>query len=204
MKCIVGQKQEMTQIFTDQGERLSVTPIKSTDCFVVQLKNKEKDGYQAIKVAYDRRNKISKPASGINAAAKTEKLSHFQEFRADELDGYKTGQALKVDLFVVGDMVDAQGVSKGKGYQGVVKRHHFAGSPATHGHKDQLRKSGSIGPGYPQRVFKGKRMAGHMGHEQVTVKNLKVVKVDAQNSTLYVQGGVPGPTKGWISICSIA
>lgn len=210
----------MTQIFADDGKVIPITVIKAGPCYVTQIKkNDEQDGYAAIQIGFDEtaEKRLTKPERGHLKKAgknlrvlrefkvKSEKLKvkfTSQKSKAEKDNNraieqssngeYKIGDEIKVDIFETGDKVQVTGISKGKGFQGVVKRHGFHGSPATHGHKDQLRMPGSIGATDPQRVFPGKRMGGHMGFDQITVKNLKVVKVDAEKGELYLRGAVPG------------
>ncbi|MFH1713299.1 MAG: 50S ribosomal protein L3 [Candidatus Jacksonbacteria bacterium] len=210
MKFILGKKINMTQIFAGDGKVIPVTLIKAGPCYITQIKkNDEKDGYAAIQIGFEEttEKRLTKPERGH--LKKVEKnLRVLREFKVSARGGsafggksessnmagekLKIGDKITVDTFETGDIVQVTGISKGKGFQGVVKRHGFHGSPATHGHKDQLRMPGSIGATDPQRVFPGKRMAGHMGFDQVTIKNLKVVKVDAEKNELYLRGAVPG------------
>jgi large subunit ribosomal protein L3 len=201
MKFIIGTKQEMDQIFSANGEVLPVTKIKAGPCFICEKKETAKDGYRAVKVAFSETKNVNKPLAGFfKKILGNESLfySNLHEFRLDEsdkmFDKLSTGNKLDAEIFAVGDIVDVTGISKGKGFQGVVKRHHFHGSPASHGHKDQLRMPGSIGAGEPQHVFPGMRMGGHMGNEQKTSKNLEVVAVVPEANEIWVKGAVPGAT----------
>ena len=188
----------MTQIW-ENDRVIAVTPILAGPCAVAQIKTTEKDGYQALQLAWGEKKlkNIKKPQVGhlkkINSHAR-----FLREFRVTEIPACNLGDVVTVASFVLGDLVDATGTSKGKGFQGVVKRHHFAGGRKSHGNKDQLRMPGSIGPKGPAHVFKGTRMAGNMGNERVTVKNLKIVKIDEENNIIYVQGAVPGAVNSLI------
>lgn len=192
MKFILGTKQKMTQIW-DNDKFLAVTPVQVGPCTVFKLKTTAKDGYNAVALAYGERKakNISKPVLGqvksLNLSPK-----YLKEFKLKDNTDIVVGSVIKADTFTVGDVVDAIGTSKGKGFQGVVKRHNFAGHKATHGNKDQERSSGSIGPKGPAKVFKNTRMAGRMGGDRVSVKNLLVVGVDEENNIVYLRGAVPG------------
>jgi large subunit ribosomal protein L3 len=198
MKFIIGKKIEMTQIW--QGEKVvAVTKILAGPCPVLQLKDIKKDGYQAVQLGFDQRKEknINKPQLGHLKKAKISSkdtktnLKFFREFR-DETKDLKIGDIVDVSTFEIGDTVKVIGTSKGKGFQGSVKRHHFHGHNTTHGTKDQVRTSGAIGAGGPQHVFKGMRMAGRMGDAKVTISNLKIVQIDKANNILYISGAVPG------------
>lgn len=191
MKFIVATKIGMSQIFNEDGTVTPVTLLKSDLCQVTQLKSKEKDGYVAAKIGYRKAAKeMPKALKGQSKAIDGTTFRSFIELR-DEAS-LNVGDKLDVSSFVPGEFVHITGTSKGKGFQGVVKRHHFRGGPASHGHKDNLRMPGSIGSGGMQRVFKGLRMGGRMGGEKVTVKNLRVVAIDAATGVLSVKGAVPG------------
>jgi len=185
MKFILGKKLEMTQIFQEDGKVAPVTKILAGPCSVTAKKTSEKHGYSAIQIS----NKQMKKA---------------REFRMDATDAVyeklKPGQMIDAGIFSAGDVVKVTGTSKGKGFQGVVRRHGFHGAPASHGHKDQLRMPGSIGATGPAHVFKGKKMPGHMGNERVTMEGLEVIQVDAKNNFLYVKGAVPGARNGLLMI----
>lgn len=197
---ILGIKKKMTQIFNEAGEAVPVTIIAAGPCSVTQVKKVDSDGYVAVQIGYGKRNKISKSLQGHLQGLDSYK--YLREFYLDEakLDKISQQQQIKVDTFTVGEEVKVVGLGKGKGFQGVVKRHGFHGSPASHGHKDQLRMPGSIGATDAARVFKGTKMGGRMGGGQVTVANLKVVKVDLDNNLLYLRGAVPGRRGGLLKI----
>lgn len=200
MKALLGTKVGMTQIISEKGVATPVTLIQAGPVTVTQVKTVETDGYNAVQVAYGLGKNLSKAVAGhVKPADTTPK--HIREIRVDELpEDIKVGLTIDASIFALGDIVDVTGVSKGKGFAGNVKRHNFNTSRATHGGKGDIRKPGSIGSMYPQKVFKGKRMAGRMGHDQVTVKNLSVEYVDAENNVIGLRGAVPGPKKGLIVI----
>jgi len=200
MKALLGTKIGMTQIISEDGRAIPVTLIQAGPLTVTQVKSVETDGYNAVQVAYGEGKNLSKAVAGhTKTAGVTPK--HIREFRVDELPAdLKIGDVIDVNTFELGDMVDATGTSKGKGFAGTVKRHNFNTSKSTHGGNGYVRKPGSIGSMYPQKVFKGKRMAGRMGAERVTVKNLEVAYVDAASNLIGLKGAVPGPKKGLIII----
>ena len=194
---LVGRKVGMTRIFTDDGGTLPVTVLDVSDNRITQIKTPEKDGYAAVQVAFGKRraNRVSKPLAGHLAKAGVEAGHLLREFRADakDLANLKVGGKLGVDLFKVGQKVDVQGVSIGKGFAGVIKRHHFSSNRATHGNSISHNKPGSTGQNQdPGRVFPGKRMAGHLGNVVRTIPNLVIVRVDADRQLLLVRGSVPG------------
>jgi len=184
----------MSQIFDEKGNQTPVTLIEAGPCHVTQIKIKEKDGYGAIQIGFGEAKKVTKAVAGH--LKNLGKLLFLREFRADppEIDGreLKRGDRIDVSIFKEGDLVKVSGLSKGKGFAGVVKRWHFRGRPATRGTKHELRTPGSVGTSFPERVIKGKKMPGRMGFERVSVKNLKIVKVDQGNNLLAVKGAVPG------------
>ncbi len=190
MKFIVGTKGEMTQVYRPNGTPVAVTRVQIGPCVVTQLKTVERDGYAAVQIGYGRRRRLAKPQVGQAKGLGT--FRGFHEFRVEpaELEQFHVGDAILPDAFAAGDVVKVTGISKGRGFQGVVKRHGFGGHPKTHGHKDQLRMPGSSGATAPQHVLLGRRRGGHMGSEQVTVKNLEIIGVEADR--LLVQGGIPG------------
>jgi large subunit ribosomal protein L3 len=200
MKALLGTKIGMTQIISEDGRAVPVTLIQAGPVTVTQVKSVEIDGYNAVQVAYGEGKNLSKAVAGhTKTAGVTPK--HIREFRVDELPAdLKIGDVIDVTKFELGDMVDATGTSKGKGFAGTVKRHNFNTSKKTHGGNGNVRKPGSIGSMYPQKVFKGKRMAGRMGADRVTVKNLEVAYVDAASNLIGLKGAVPGPKKGLIVI----
>ncbi len=188
MKFILGKKIGMTQVFLPNGEVMPVTRVIAGPCTIVQVKEKEK----AIQLGFGEKKefRLNKPEAGhLKDLAP---VSWLKEFSVEKTDDISRGDFIALDTFTVGDEIEVMGVSKGKGFAGVVKRHHFRGGPASHGHKDNLRAPGSIGAGGVQRVFKGMRMAGRMGGDQVTVKNLEVVEVHPETNEIYIKGAVPG------------
>ncbi len=200
MKALLGTKIGMTQIISESGVATPVTLIQAGPVTVTQVKTVETDGYNAVQVAYGEGKNLSKAVAGHTKPAQVAP-KHIREFRVDELPAdLKVGDKIDVNQFALGDIVDATGTSKGKGFAGTVKRHNFNTSKSTHGGNGNVRKPGSIGSMYPQKVFKGKRMAGRMGHDRVTVKNLEVAYVDAVNNLIGLKGAVPGPRKGLIVV----
>lgn len=204
MKGILGKKIGMTQVF-ENGKLIPVTVIEAGPCFITQKKTEEKEGYTAIQVGFDeKREKLTnKPMAGIFEKAKVKPLTFLKEFRLDTVDGFELGQEFKVDILSGVEFVDVTGISKGKGFQGVMKRYNFGGGPRAHGASRAHRAPGGIGQStWPGRVFKGKKMPGRMGTDKVTVQNLKVVKVDAENNLLLVKGAVPGAKNSYLTINS--
>ena len=200
MKALLGTKIGMTQIISEDGKAVPVTLIQAGPVTVTQVKTVETDGYNAVQVGFELGKNLSKAVAGhLKAANVTPKF--IREFRVeDTTEELTVGSTIDVTAFELGDVVDATGISKGKGFAGNIKRHNFERHRKTHGGKGNTRKPGSIGSMYPQKVFKGKRMAGRMGHEQVTVKNLVVSYIDADNNLIGLKGAVPGPKKGLIVI----
>jgi large subunit ribosomal protein L3 len=202
-KGILGRKIGMTQVFAENGNLIPVTVIEAASNVVLQKKSVESDGYEAIQVGFeDKREKLAnKPEKGHVAKANTNPKRFIREFRGVDLTGYEVGQEVKVDIFAAGEIVDVTGVSKGKGFQGSIKRHGQSRGPMAHGSRYH-RRPGSMGPVAPNRVFKGKALPGRMGGEQVTVQNLEIVKVDVERNLLLVKGNVPGAKKSLIKIKS--
>ena len=200
MKALLGTKIGMTQIISEDGRAVPVTLIQAGPVTVTQVKTVDTDGYNAVQVGFDEGKNLSKAVAGhLKAANVTPKF--IREFRVeDTTEELTVGSTIDVTAFELGDVVDATGISKGKGFAGNIKRHNFERHRKTHGGKGNTRKPGSIGSMYPQKVFRGKRMAGRMGHEQVTVKNLVVSYIDADNNLIGLKGAVPGPKKGLIVI----
>ena len=199
MKALFGTKIGMTQIIGEDGTTIPVTLIQAGPMTVTQVKSVETDGYNAVQVAYGTGKNLSKAVAGhVKPASVNPKK--IGEIRVDELGEVKVGDTWNVSEFELGDVIDATGISKGKGWAGTIKRHNFKRHRKTHGGKGNTRKVGSIGSMYPQKIFKGKRMAGHMGAEQVTVKNLKVAYISVEDNLIGVKGAVPGPKKGLIKL----
>ena len=201
MKGILGRKIGMTQVFTKSGNLIPVTVIEVEPNVVTQIKTKENDGYEAIQVGFDtKREKLATKASaGITTKAGTTPKRFFREFRGVDINNYSLGQEIKADIFTEGEMIDVTGTTKGKGFQGVIKRHNQSRGPMGHG-SHYHRKPGSMGTMRPMRVFKGKALPGHMGVDTVTIQNLMVVAVDVANNCILVKGNVPGPKKGLVII----
>lgn len=189
----------MTQVFTKEGEARGVTVVEAGPCVVVQVKTEEKDGYNAIQVGFGARKRMNEPMKGH-----VKRLGQFRwlrEFRVEDPKDYELGQKLGAELFEAGDLIDVAGTSKGRGFAGGVKRHHFHGGPKTHGQSDRHRAPGSIGSGTtPGRVRKGLRMAGHMGDERVTVKNLRIFESDPARGVVLIEGAVPGAVNGLVQL----
>ena len=196
-KFILGRKLNMTQKFLADGRVAPVTIVEAGPCTIVQVKG-QAEGYQAVQVGFGYRKKVSRPLAGH--VKNLGNFRYLREFRLDDASQFSSGQSFDVTSFKVGDRLKVTAVSKGKGFQGVVKRHGFAGSPASHGHKDQLRMPGSIGSTEPQHVFKGTRMAGRMGTDVTTVKNLELVEIDIDKNLLYIKGAVPGSRNALVKI----
>ncbi|AQY49889.1 50S ribosomal protein L3 [Listeria weihenstephanensis FSL R9-0317] len=200
-KGILGRKVGMTQVFTENGELIPVTVIEAGANVVLQKKTVETDGYEAIQIGFeDKREKLSnKPEKGHVEKANTTPKRFIRELRDVNLDEYEIGAEIKVDVFAEGDIVDATGVSKGKGFQGVIKRHGQSRGPMSHGSRYH-RRPGSMGPVAPNRVFKNKLLPGRMGGDQITIQNLEIVKVDVEKNVILVKGNVPGAKKALIQI----
>jgi large subunit ribosomal protein L3 len=195
-----GKKLGMTQIFDETGGAIPVTVIELGPCVITQVKTKEHDGYDALQLGIGQKKRLNQPERGHRRKSGASSRT-LREVRVDGSEDYEVGQVLKCDLFEVGQQVDVTGSSKGKGFQGVVKRHGFAGGPKTHGQSDRLRAPGAIGgSATPGKVFKGMRMAGRMGNERVTVQNLEVVRVDPERNLVLVRGSVPGVNGGLVLV----
>ncbi len=194
MKFILGKKIGMTQVFDEDGNIVPVTLIEAGPCVVTQLKTKDKDGYQSVQIGFDKmkEKKVKKPQQD-------KPFRFLCEFKVKP-DDFELGQEINVSVFEKGDKLTISGTTKGKGFQGVVKRHGFAGQSRTHGTKHDGRKGGSIGSAYPQRVVKGKKMAGRMGSDRKTIKNLEVMEVDQDKNTLAIKGSLPGGKNNLLEI----
>ena len=202
MQVILGTKIGMTQIIGDDGVVTPVTILQAGPCTVTQIKTVETDGYNAVQVGYGTSRNLSKSVAGhAKKAGENNSPKVLKEFRVSEIpEGMKLGDTIDVNSFKLGDKAAVTGTSKGKGFAGTVKRHNFIESRNTHGFKGNIRRVGSIGSMYPQKVWKGKKMPGRMGHEQVTVKNLVVAYIDAEKNLIGLKGAVPGPRKGIVSL----
>lgn len=204
MSGLIGQKLGMTRLYDKTGKRVVTTVLQAGPCYVTEIRTKEKHGYDAVQIGFGvaREKVMTKPLLGHFKRAGVAPQRILREFDCSDLDTeLKLGAELKADLFVEGDRVTVTGISKGRGFMGAVKRHHFAGGPRTHGQSDRHRAPGSLGQSsYPSRVYKGLRMAGRMGAEQVSVRNLTIIKVDSTKNLLFVKGAVPGPIKSMVVI----
>ena len=203
MKGILGRKIGMTQVFTESGKLIPVTVVEVEPNVVTQIKTKENDGYEAIQLGFDtKREKLATKASaGHTAKANTTPKRFFREIKGVDINEYTLGQEVKVDVFAPGEVVDVTGTTKGKGFQGVIKRHGQSRGPMGHG-SHYHRRPGSMGTMRPMRVFKGKKLPGHMGTLTVTIQNLEIVAVDLENNVILIKGNVPGPKKGLVVIKS--
>ncbi|NLN05432.1 MAG: 50S ribosomal protein L3 [Clostridiaceae bacterium] len=203
MKFILGKKVGMTQVFDEDGVIIPVTVVQAGPCAVVQKKTVETDGYNAVRVGYEKieKRKLNKPDRGLFDKLDMDAYRYLKEFRTEKIDDFEVGQEISVDkIFADGDSVDVSGTSKGKGFQGSIKRHGQSRGPMSHGSKYH-RGVGSLGSNTdPGRVFKGRKLPGQMGRERVTVQNLKIVKVDAERGLLLIKGAVPGPRGGLLEI----
>lgn len=202
-KGIIGKKIGMTQIFDESGKVIPVTVVEAGPCVVVQKKTTENDGYEAVQLGFGEVKvaRVNKPMKGHFEKADVACKKTLKEFRLEDCASVNVGDVLKADTFAIGDMVDVSGTSKGKGFQGTIKRHNFSRLKETHGTGPVGRHAGSMGAcSSPSRIFKGKGMPGHMGNEKVTVQNLEVVKVDAENNLIALKGAIPGPKGGIVSI----
>lgn len=202
-KGIIGKKIGMTQIFDENGKVVPVTVVEAGPCVVSQKKTVENDGYAAVQIGFGdlKAHKVKKPMAGHFAKANVAPKRTLREFRFDDIDAYNVGDLVKADVFATGDKVDVTGTSKGKGYAGVIKRWNFQRLKESHGSGPVARHGGSIGScSDPSRVYPGKKMAGHLGSERVTVQNLQVVKVDAENNLIAIKGAIPGPNGGTVVI----
>jgi large subunit ribosomal protein L3 len=197
-KGLVGKKLGMTQLFDANGNVVPVTVIEAGPCVVAQKKTIENDGYEAVQIGYGdlKASKVNKPQKGHFAKGDVAPKKVLREFRFDDISAINVGDIIKADVFQEGELVDVRGTSKGKGYAGVIKRWNFGRPKESHGTGPEHRHGGSLGVIDPARVFKGKKMAGHLGNERVTVQNLSVVKVDAEKNIIAVKGAVPGPKGG--------
>lgn len=201
-KGLIGKKIGMTQIFDEKGNMIPVTVIEAGPCVVVQKKTTEKDGYEAVQIGFgDKKvNKVNKPMAGHFKKADVAPKKVLKEFRLADTSSVNVGDILKADVFAAGEYVDVVGTSKGKGTAGVIKRWNFGRLRESHGTGPVARHGGSLGVIDPARIFKGKKMAGHLGSERVTVQNLSVVKVDSENNLIAIKGSVPGPKGGIVVI----
>lgn len=201
MKGILGKKLGMTQVFTAEGNVVPVTVIEAGPCVVLQKKDLENDGYEAVQIGFSdkKASRSNKPEAGHAKKAETAPKRYVRELRGVDLGTYEVGQVLKADVFAEGEFVDVSGVSKGKGFAGVIKRWGQSRGPMAHGSRYH-RRPGSMGSIQANRVPKGKRLPGHMGHDSITVQNLEIVRVDAERNVLLVKGSIPGPKNGFVKV----
>lgn len=201
MKGILGRKVGMTEVFTTDGKLIPVTVVEVEPNVITQIKTVEKDGYNSIQLgAFTKREKVSnKPEMGHIKKANTTPKRFLKEIKGLDIANYEVGQVIGVDVFEAGELVDVTGTSKGKGFQGTIKKHNFSRGPMSHG-SHYHRAVGSRGPMRPMRVLKGKKLPGHMGNETVTIQNLEIIAVDVENSCLLISGNVPGPKKGYVLV----
>ena len=201
-KAILARKVGMTQVFDDNGTLTPVTVLQAGPCTVTQVKTIENDGYNSVQVGFGeiRDILVNKPRKGHFAKAGVDNQRFIREFRFDNASDYELGQEIKADIFEEGDKIDATATSKGKGFQGVIKRHNFGRGPETHGSKHHRHHGSSGASATPGEVAKGKKMPGQMGNERVTIQNLEIVRVDAENNLILVKGSVPGPKKALVTL----
>ncbi|OGP52799.1 MAG: 50S ribosomal protein L3 [Deltaproteobacteria bacterium RBG_13_52_11] len=195
LKGIIGRKLGMTQVFGDNGNVIPITVIEAGPCAITQIKTKEKEGYNALQLGFMKKKpqRVNRPLSGHFQKSGTGPFYFLKEFRVDESGEYTVGQEITLETFTVGDVVDITGISKGRGFAGVIKRHGFRGSHASHGTHEYFRHGGSIGSNtFPGRTFKGKRMPGHYGNSRVTVQNFKIIDIKPENNLLLIKGAIPG------------
>lgn len=196
---IIGKKLGMSQVFSEDGKLAAVTAIEAGPCTVIQVKTMEKEGYNSVQLGFSQSRRLNSPQRGH--VKELGQFKYLRELRVDSTEAIQVGQKVDVSLFKPGELVDVIGITKGKGFAGVVKRHHFAGGPKTHGQSDRERHPGAIGSTTsPGRVWKGQRMAGRMGNQRLTARNLKVVMADPARNLLLVQGPVPGATNGLLIV----
>ena len=202
-KAIIGKKIGMTQIFDEAGKVIPVTVVEAGPCVVVQKKTAENDGYEAVQLGFGdiAEKNVNKPMKGHFAKADVAAKRTLKEFRLDDTSAVNTGDIVKADVFAVGDIVDVSGTSKGKGFQGTIKKNNHSRLKETHGTGPVHRHAGSMGAcSSPSRIFKGKKLPGQMGNEKVTVQNLEIVKIDTENNLIAIKGAVPGPKNGVVTI----
>ena len=199
---ILGKKIGMTNVFLENGDAIGVTVLQAGPCTVITKREKEKDQYDALQLGFIplNKNKMNRPMQGHCQKHKLNPFRYIKEFKFKEVDQYKIGQEIKADLFNEGEKVNVVGISKGKGFTGSIKRHHFSGGPKTHGQKDYYRATGSIGATDAARVFKGKKLPGRMGNDQVKIKNIEIIKIDLNQNLLLLKGAIPGPNNGLVAV----
>lgn len=203
MAGLLGKKIGMTRIYDENGNVVPVTVVQAGPCYVTQIKTEENDGYVAVQLGYDQKKEknMTKPILGHLKKNNIPAIRKLKEFYFSDGEKMKLGDTITVDIFTPGEFVKVKGLSKGRGFMGVVKRHGFRGGPKTHGQSDRLRAPGSLGQSsYPSRVYKGIKMAGHMGNEKVTISGQQVVKIDGENNLLFIKGAVPGARNNYLEI----
>ena len=206
MMGLIGKKIGMTQLFDEKGDCVPVTVIECGPCVVTEVRSKERDGYTALQLGFgtNKESRFTKPVLGQFKKRNLVPSRHLREFRVADVSGHEVGQTLKADLFTKGEYVDVQGVTKGRGFAGVIKRHGMKGEKRTHGNHESFRGGGSVGCRMtPGRVLPGKKMPGQMGNEKVTVQNLRIAKVLPEKGLILVRGAVPGGNNGYVEICQI-
>ena len=200
-KFLLGKKVGMTSLYDESGEQFPTTIIEAGPCYVSQIKTDSNDGYNAVQIGYTFDKKANKPKRNHFSKAKCDPMRHLKEFRINPDDQFSLGEKIEVDVFNEGDYVQITGVSKGRGFAGVMKRHNFGGGRASHGKNSVMRKPGSVGAGAdPARIWKGKKMPGRFGGDKVTYKNLEVLKIDKENNLLFIKGSVPGSNNRLVSV----
>lgn len=203
MKGLLAKKIGVTNFFDQNGDSVAITVVEAGPCYVTQIKTIEKDGYNAVQIGFlpKKKKHTTKPLLNHFTKADLEPLKVLKEFKYDNYKELNLGDVLKADIFSAGEKVNVSGISKGKGFAGVVKRHKFKGGPKSHGQSDRVRAPGSLGQSsFPSRVYKGLKMAGRMGNSEVTIKNLEILKVETDKNLIFIKGGVPGPNKGILEI----
>ena len=203
VKAILGEKLGMTQVFTDEGRAIPVTVVQAGPCVVSQIRTPERDGYAAVQLGYGevKESRVSKPMKGHFAKGGVTPQKHLVEIRTDDASEFQVGSTVTVETFPAGEHVDVIGVSKGKGFAGVMKRHNFRGKPDSHGTERKHRSTGSVGAGTtPGRVFKGMKGPGHLGHDRTTILSLEVIESDVERNLLLIKGAIPGPTGALVMI----
>ncbi len=199
---ILGKKIGMTNIFLENGEAIGVTVLQAGPCIVINKREKEKDQYDALQlgfVALDKK-RINQPMQGYLKKQKVNPFRYIKEFKYKDINQYEIGQEIKIDLFNEGEKVNIVGVSKGRGFAGSIKRHNFSGGPKTHGQKNYYRSTGSIGATDAARVFKGKKLPGRMGNDQVKIRNIEIIKIDLDRNLLLLKGAIPGPNNALVAV----
>jgi len=200
---ILGKKIGMTNFFLENGNCIGVTVLQAGPCIVINKRDKQRDNYESLQLGFgniNQKNKVSKPLNGYFKKQNVNPCRYVKEFRYKDINQYEIGSEIKVDLFKEGEKVNVIGFSKGRGFAGSIKRHHFSGGPKTHGQKDYYRSPGSIGATDAARVFKGKKLPGRMGNNRVKIKNIEVIKIDVDRNLLLLKGAIPGPNNALVAI----